>query len=409
MKIGIITFFRLANYGANLQAFSSFMYLTNHGHEVLFIDWEPDDYYKTKVEKAISDNRSKHHFEFVDYYLPKTKRCITDEDICHVINEERIDAIIIGSDAVLQNHPLLERTIFPSKHILTILPPNSATTYPSPFWGSFIDKMSKQIPVAVMSGSSQDSKYFFIRGRERKKMGESIMKFVYFSVRDTWTQKMIQYLTLNAVKPDITPDPVFALRENAKNILPTKEVICEKYKLPDKYALFSFWNNTIVSYEWLKEIGDLFKANGITPVAFPMPGGVNFNHPYDIVVDTPTPLDWYSIIANASAYIGEKMHPIVTCLSNSVPCFNFDHCGVKFLRNKFRYSKSSKIYHIMKEFDVIDNRVNGSGLCYKSPTPRYVYEKIMSFDVAKCQRKSEHYLEEYNKMMTTIFDKINKA
>lgn len=408
MRIGILTYFYIANYGANLQALSTYNYLIKKGHDPFFINWIPEVFYETKVKGKIDDSQYRHHFSFVEKYLNITKRCESNDDIASIIHDENIDAIIVGSDAVLQNHPVLERFHFPTRHFFTIEPPIITISYPSPFWGSYFELMSdKKIPSAVMSGSSQDSKFYFIFGKERRSMRESIKHFSYFSVRDTWTQKMISYLTKGDVVPEITPDPVFALKENAKEIIPTKEMVLRKYHLPDKYVLFSFWNNSIVSYEWLKEVGNMFIKDGITPVAFPMPGGVKFYHPFDFVVDTPSPLEWYSIIANASAYIGEKMHPIVTCLANAVPCFNFDHCGLKIFKGLFRYEKSSKIYHIMNEFGVGENRVNGSGPFYKTPKPKYVYDRIIQFDKENCKKKSQEYLEKYNQMMTTILEKFN--
>lgn len=408
MKIGILTYFNLANYGANLQAYSTYKFLKNKGHDVLFIDWSPEEYYKSKIENAMKDKNKLHHFAFIEEMLPISKRCLNEFDICQVIKDERIDGIIIGSDAILQHHPILERTSFPSKHIITIGKPFVTTSFPSPFWGNFIDYLQQSIPIAVMSGSSQDSKYYFIIGREKKEMKESIEQFSYFSVRDTWTQRMIRYLTNGKVIPPVTPDPVFALKANAPESIPSKETIRMKYNLPENYVLFSFWNNSIVSCEWLKEIGGLFEKDGIVPVAFPMPGGVKFKHPFNITINTPSPLEWYSIIANASAYIGEKMHPIVTCLANSVPCFNFDHCGVKLFKGKIRYSKSSKIYHIMNEFGFGDNRINGSGLFYKSPKPEFVYEKIKNFNKTKCSQKANQYLVKYNEMMNTILETFKK-
>ena len=409
MKIGVLTFFRLANYGANLQAFSTYCYLKNNKHDVLFIDWEPDDYFKTKVEKAVLDTRKRHHFDFVDRYLPVSAKCTNDEDICKVIENENIDAVIIGSDAVLQHHPYLERLSILSRRFISVRKTTSTTTFPSAFWGSFIHSLSKKIPVAVMSGCNQDSFYFYIMGKERRLMGESVARFSYISVRDEWTKKMIKRITKGEIIPQVTPDPVFALKANALQLIPSKEEVVKKYCLPEKYVLFSFWSNNIVSYEWLDKLGKMFQADGLEPVAFPMPGGVDFRHPFSYTVDTPMPLDWYSIIANASAYIGEKMHPIVTCLANAVPCFNFDHCGAKFFKGLVRYSKSSKIYHIMNEFGFGDNRVNGSGIFFKPPKPEVVYDRIKNFDTNLCSHKAEIYLNRYYDMMTNIIETFKKV
>ena len=39
MKIGVLTFLHVANYGANLQATSTYYYLKNQGHTPVFIDY----------------------------------------------------------------------------------------------------------------------------------------------------------------------------------------------------------------------------------------------------------------------------------------------------------------------------------------------------------------------------------
>ena len=39
MKIGVLTFLNVANFGANLQATSTYYYLKNHGHVPVFINY----------------------------------------------------------------------------------------------------------------------------------------------------------------------------------------------------------------------------------------------------------------------------------------------------------------------------------------------------------------------------------
>ena len=51
MRIGLLTFLDVANFGANLQASSTYYYLKNMGHEVIAIRYES---YKTVAEKTIS-------------------------------------------------------------------------------------------------------------------------------------------------------------------------------------------------------------------------------------------------------------------------------------------------------------------------------------------------------------------
>ena len=98
-------------------------------------------------------------------------------------------AVIIGSDAVIQHHPLRERIHFPCKRIIYIGHPTSDRMYPNSFWGAFNRYLDHPVPIAVISGSSQDSMYYFIKGRTKSRMKQSILGFRYMSVRDDWTQR----------------------------------------------------------------------------------------------------------------------------------------------------------------------------------------------------------------------------
>ena len=44
MKIGILTFANVPNFGAKLQALSTISYLQNHGYNPILIKWEPEDF-----------------------------------------------------------------------------------------------------------------------------------------------------------------------------------------------------------------------------------------------------------------------------------------------------------------------------------------------------------------------------
>lgn len=98
MKIGILTFHRPANFGANLQAYSSMCYLSSLGHEVKVIDYvrQTDFDYKNKVDIR----QYEAHKHFVEARLSLTKQITTDEDLCRIVKVEAFDAIVIGADAV---------------------------------------------------------------------------------------------------------------------------------------------------------------------------------------------------------------------------------------------------------------------------------------------------------------------
>ena len=119
-----------------------------------------------------------------------SKRCINDIDIVTVINEEHIEAVIVGSDAVAQHHPLLSRMVFPSKRFISFSHPASDKLFPNPFWGEFLDYVDYPVSVSLMSVSNQQSNYDLFTRKEKDAMMRYITRMSYISVRDNWTQNM---------------------------------------------------------------------------------------------------------------------------------------------------------------------------------------------------------------------------
>ena len=70
MKIGVLTFYRTGNFGANLQAVSTYNYLRKAGHEVVFLHYlsHYTNYVETKSEKV--NKQLVEHYRFVDDNIP---------------------------------------------------------------------------------------------------------------------------------------------------------------------------------------------------------------------------------------------------------------------------------------------------------------------------------------------------
>lgn len=407
MKIGILTFANVPNFGANLQAFSTICYLRNHGHIPLLIKWEPYDF-EARFDSIRKQPQPAEHFKFANQYLPQTKICRTDDDICNVIKEENIDAIIIGSDAVLQCSSLWGRIDFPTKTVYRINKLTSEREYPNAFWGTFYKKLEKKIPMAIMSASSQNAKYKLLSSKVKKAMNADLGKFNYISVRDAWTQSMIQCITQGQISPNITPDPVFAFNYNCTEYIPTKENILRRFNLPANYLLVSMKCRMLDNEAWMDELKEKSKQLGFECVALPMPTGIEFKHNFDYSINEPlSPLDWYALIKYAKGYVGENMHPIVVALHNSVPCFCFDTYGVLKLARCICVEKSSKIFDIMSRFDLLDNRINAYSRFWKVPTVDYVLDKVQSFNKEICNKHALAYYQKYEIMMTDILNSIN--
>jgi hypothetical protein len=119
MKIGILTYHSVYNFGANLQVYSTVGYLKNNGFEPIVINWVPVDL-EERYNLTIPKIQIESHKKFIEKNLPCTEICRTDIDIVNVIIKYDIKGIIIGSDAVLQHQPFLSRLQMTKKDLFLI-------------------------------------------------------------------------------------------------------------------------------------------------------------------------------------------------------------------------------------------------------------------------------------------------
>ena len=400
MKIGILTYHSVYNFGANLQVLSTVGYLKNNGFDPIVINWIPKDL-EAGYDRIIPLEQTDAHKKFIKKFLPCSEICRTESDIVQVIENQNIRGIIIGSDAVLQHSTLLSRIHLRKKGIIISPKPGTDVLFPNPFWGSFIPYLKEKIPVVVMSASTMHSQYKYIRGRLKKQINCSLRQFKSITVRDDWTRRMVTYLTNGTIIPSITPDPVFAFNQNINDQY-SKDEILNKFKLLDNYILLSFRDTKVVSKEWLRSFQLIAKKNNLQCVALTMPAGIKFEHPFPFTVGSPLcPKEWYGLIKYSSGYIGENMHPIIVALHNVVPFFSFDPYGIV----KFKFfvkGESSKIYDILSQAGFLKNRISNLGRLYKCPSPEEVFLQINDFDCAKCHLFSINQQNSYNMMMHNI-------
>ncbi len=410
MKIGLLAYHAVCNFGAMLQLLSTYMFLKNHGHEPVIINWVAKDlenYYAQNTPISQIENQLKLRLQL----WKETALCRTIKDVANIISNEQIDAVIIGSDAVAQHHPLFERIVFPCRNIIAINSVTSDVVFPNPFWGIWTDYLDKPVPVALMSAASQDSKYKYISKKLRKQMKERIMAFSYVSVRDVDTQKMFSFITEGQCCPSVTPDPVFAFNQNAASLVPSKEELMKKYGLSGKYMLISFKNEKRcnVSQTWLNKFQDIAKHHGIQCVSLPFSTSLSAGELENKIALPLNPIDWYALLKYSCGYIGNNMHPIVVCIHNTVPFFSFDNYGTKHANGLFCDSSTSKIRHILKVANLLDCRIASNSLFRRTPSPEHVFNKLQTFDKAKCKNFAQGYLNKYNEMMTKILERLRGA
>lgn len=402
MNIGILTFYKVANFGANIQGVSTYYYLKKIGYNPIFLN-----YVSVKTENSLEESyknsvQTKAHIDFVNSYIEnQTENLYNSDDVVAAIDKYHIDAIIIGSDAVVQHHPLLSRIHKGRRKPFYIAHPAPERMFPNPFWGcGFADK----IPTVMMSVSSQNSKYSQFSKSLKSRMFETLNNMKYISVRDTWTLNMMKAIGVNQdVK--VTPDPVFAFNYNAGHLVPSEDDIRKRFSLPKDYVLVSLHSQSL-TLKTLDDLNSMFKAAGKTCVAFPMPGGVMYQHHFDYEIKVPlSSIDWYALIKYASGYVGSNMHPIIVSLHNAVPCFSIDHWGTKDFFNRTVRDGSSKVEHIMGVFGLknyvkpIDNDI-----CYVEAS--VIVDAIQKFPCEHVRKVALDKYDEYLKMMGEIMNII---
>lgn len=408
MKVGILTYQRACNFGANLQLLSTVGYFKRCGYSPIVINYIDDSlelFYRSNTPTLEFDCFEK----MWNIVLPLSRVCYDEKQIARVISEENIEAVIVGSDAVAQHHPFLERVQFPTRSFISIRTITRDRMFPNPFWGTFADYLDKPIPICQMSVSSQDSAYSLISRKVKGQIRHRILNMAYSSVRDDWTQKMFANITKGQIVPNITPDPVFAFNYNSADLIPTKDYIIKKYNLPEKYVLFSFLNNNTVTTQWLSDIESIFKSKGVSCIALTFPQGIGHSSPFDIQLSIPIdPIDWYAIIKYSFGYIGHNMHPIIVCIHNDIPFFSFDNYGIKRLNGYFTNDSSSKIKHILGLAGLSKFRISCLGRNFTPPEPQYVVNLLEDFNHESAISFAQKYYVKYENMMDEILKIIKK-
>jgi hypothetical protein len=341
------------------------------------------------------------HQQFCTKYLPMTEICRNENEIKEIIFKFGISKLFIGSDS-LWNYAALsvwKKLLRIIRYGSTLVPPDH--NFPNLFWGCMYESLGN-IPMVTFSVSSQNMPFHSVKGQLKKKMGKSLENFKQITVRDEWTKLLVEYFTNNRLSPEITPDPVFGFNNNVSHTI-SKEEILKKFNLPEKYILLSFRTPKIDNV-WIREFENLCNKQRYSCVGFPFPEGlVSFGLKSNIQLPLD-PLDWYYLIKYSSGYLGERMHPIVVSLHNSVPFYSFDEYG---LADKSDNAKNaSKTFDIIKQANFVENHFSYKTMT-ELPKPNDVFQKLVSFDTSKCNNFANNQYEKYKSTMNMLLDCLN--
>ena len=309
MKIGILTYHRPSNFGANLQAFASYRYLAALGHQVKVIDYvrQKDIAYKKDVDRS----QYEAHKCFVESRLPLTRQVTTEHELCKVVMEEELDTIVIGADAVWRK-------------------PEDGGIYFAK-WLFDNEVLSQKVSVVSLSAAHMGMGFATMSAELREKIKSCLKQFKYISVRDSWTRDVInrdlfqgqEYVT------HINPDPVIQLYRHVDSSL------WEDKGLRDKgYVLMTLpahWGESSklsrIRRNWFCTFKKMVNQSNLRLVELPIPEGKS-GMPFDYTIDYPIdPIQWFLTIGHARAFCGLRFHAIMSCIAQGTPFYSMDSYG----------------------------------------------------------------------------------
>jgi len=401
MRIGVLTYHCVPNFGAQLQAMSTIGFLKRVGHTPVLLHWYPKDLERLYC-RMVPEVQRICQMQFAEDNFPLSSLCRNEKQLIKEIEKQQLDMIITGSDALFRYVPKCDRKKSFSKRRLRFINNfvSSEDLEGNPFFCDYYGELSRQIPVVAFSVSSQSTPYQKMDDEEKNLMGKYLRNFSKITVRDTWTKQMVEDISgLQGIQ--VTPDPVFSFNQNCYIQVPTKNELLKRFSIPDNYVLFSFSSN-LMDNEYLHRLMTVFSEKGYFPVGLPEPEGVgNYSFEYNISLPL-NPIDWYALIKNASGYIGTRMHPIIVSLHNSTPFFSFDGNGI-FNSSGVFVHESSKIFDILKNAGLEANTYPlRSG--WKLPLVDNIFNYIFSFDKNLCDAFAFHKYEDYQLAMEYILN-----
>jgi hypothetical protein len=345
MKVAILTFHAVPNFGANLQALSTVSALRAMGHEPLILNWRPPRLARM-YEKDIPAAQRAAHEEFCREYLPQSAAVPDGEGLAALCADWRPDRIVLGSDAVF-------RLAMGGKDRDS----TEVAAYPNPFWMQWSQQLPSPPPFTALSASAGGTAIHRIRGARRRALRADLHRFRTVTVRDWWTRLMVAWITGRLVP--ITPDPTAVLRR----YVPTPVRFAFPPALQARpYLAVSLGGKVGGEAAWLARFKTLANHAGFLVCNLANPEGAQ---PFaaDVTLDVPLhPLLWLEVLRNASGYMGERFHPVVISLFHGKPVLAVDSYS-----NGYAKLRWTGFRHFSKTYDACC-RAGMASACMPSAT-----------------------------------------
>lgn len=385
MRIALLTHHWVPNFGANLQALSTYALLSKLGNDVVVLNYRPkslEDYYLP----IVPTEQMAAHDQHSDTYLSQSPVFRREEEIAEFCNDCGFDIIVVGSDAVFH---LAKKAR--TEHL----------QFPNPFWMTWASSRLKPRPrICCLAGSAMGTNYYAFPGKVRRGIRRALQQMDYISVRDRWTRWMFAGLSWGECWPRICPDPVSVLNEVFE--VP-KSYTREPAMFHRKYILLTVQPRKF-SEEWAREFVSIAHDRGLQVFGLPRPEGEP-EVPLDRTLPLPlSPLAWYAWIQHAAGLVGSWFHPAACSIFNDVPFVNIDTYSRRYYRIHIRI--------VSKAHDICRN-IGGRSRCIMSTdvhkfSPQKAFDLLQSWKSERVKRyalqASRNFAETVDEILAASHD-----
>lgn len=310
MRIGILTFHKVINYGAYLQAFSLSNKLQKQfpNDEVEIIDYMAPKGRKSKLYKVLWN--VKHHgikggiselkrvsvFRSMQKYLSLSPKsfCTKDLNKLYAYIDERYDVLIIGSDAVFN----WNQTEFPT---------------------AFIPDYPFSIPVYTYAASVHGLRFYSVAKEKLQLCGKVFDRMECIGVRDQCSEKFVKLCAENAKTMHCCDPTVFIEKDVIyQKGLTVKNKIEKQYQfsLDSKYIVVMAPDSNMV--EAVRErYGNKYKFVSVFVKS-------SFA---DYYVADLNPFEWTVVLKQAAMVITSYFHGTLLSLVQGTPTIVLDYSG----------------------------------------------------------------------------------
>lgn len=298
MKIGIITIHNSPNYGASLQAFALWKYLTDSGYDCEVIDLHrphQEDYIPSKKYMPCRYNKDsfKTKIKKQIYRLLKRQTCkyLTKEarrKFDAFNSQIRFSRSFLSVDELYSNPPVYDVYITGSDQLWNPTQPFCI----EPYFLTFAPKGKRKISYSSSIGITE------LKEKEKELFRKALVQYDAISVREFQAKQLLQHLIAKEIVQ--VADPTFLLPLETWNCISIKPNASEKYLL-----LFTLGFNKPL-LEYAIHLGNQSRLRVVYLTAVQPED----NGQYQAVVDAG-PREWIGYISNAEMVITDSFHGTV--------------------------------------------------------------------------------------------------